>query len=392
MDLSVDLARINASLAAEGIRLRLEQRGRKLNLRGPLPCRQTPHTTRTQRLSLGLPADAQGLREAERTLQLVDLQLRRQQFRWDQWATDANGIASSNAAATPGLEHQLEHQLEQFEQAFFQDPRRRRSAAGSRSTWTAAYRPYLRRLRGLASEHNLPLGTELLRLTLESYGEGSRSRQQCATALQALAVHADLALPEDWRAQAGGYGLHRARFRQLPSDADILEAFLLIPNRSWRLAFGLMATFGLRNHEVFFSDLSSLRAGGDRVIRVLPTTKTGEHQVWPFHPDWVERFDLHHLGDGHEALPPVCTDLRRTTLQQVGRRVAEQFRRYGLPLTPYDLRHAWAVRTIHIGLPDTVAARMMGHSVAIHTRTYHHWITRRDQQQAVDAARARLKA
>ena len=80
---------------------------------------------------------------------------------------------------------------------------------------------------------------------------------------------------------------------------------------------------------------------------------------------------------------------RQTTLQQVGRRVAEQFRRYELPITPYDLRHAWAVRTIHIGLPDTVAARMMGHSVAIHTRTYHHWITRRDQQQAVDAALAR---
>jgi hypothetical protein len=44
--------------------------------------------------------------------------------------------------------------------------------------------------------------------------------------------------------------------------------------------------------------------------------------------------------------------------------------------------------------PDTVAARMMGHSVAIHTRTYHHWITRRDQQQAVEAAlsRSQLKA
>jgi hypothetical protein len=34
----------------------------------------------------------------------------------------------------------------------------------------------------------------------------------------------------------------------------------------------------------------------------------------------------------------------------------------------------------------------MGHSVAIHTRTYHHWITRRDQQQAVDAALARHRA
>jgi len=30
--------------------------------------------------------------------------------------------------------------------------------------------------------------------------------------------------------------------------------------------------------------------------------------------------------------------------------------------------------------------------VGIHTRTYHHWITRRDQQQAVDAALQRLRA
>jgi len=103
----------------------------------------------------------------------------------------------------------------------------------------------------------------------------------------------------------------------------------------------------------------------------------------------VELFDLRSLGQRRQLLPPVCTDLGRTTLQQVGRRVAEQFRRYQMPFTPYDLRHAWALRTIHMGLPDTVAARMMGHSVTIHTRTYHHWITRRDQQQAVDAALAR---
>ena len=155
-----------------------------------------------------------------------------------------------------------------------------------------------------------------------------------------------------------------------------------IPNPAWRLVYGLMATYGLRNHEVFFCDLSSLSRSGDRVIRVLSTTKTGEHQVWPFQPDWVDLFGLNVLSTDFKALPAIQTDLRVTTLQQVGRRVSEQFRRYALPITPYDLRHAWAVRTIHIGLPDTVAARMMGHSVAIHTRTYHHWITRRDQQQA----------
>ncbi|MEO0408085.1 MAG: tyrosine-type recombinase/integrase, partial [Cyanobacteria bacterium P01_A01_bin.135] len=78
--------------------------------------------------------------------------------------------------------------------------------------------------------------------------------------------------------------------------------------------------------------------------------------------------------------------LSQTTLQRVGQKVTTQLRRYNLPFKPYDLRHAWAVRTIHVGLPDTVAAQMMGHSVAIHTQTYHRWITRRDHQQAVDAA------
>jgi integrase len=160
----------------------------------------------------------------------------------------------------------------------------------------------------------------------------------------------------------------------------------MIPNPKWKLVYGLMATYGLRNHEVFFCDLSCLKKGGDKILRVFPNTKTGEHQVWPFHPEWIEKFQLNDISHKEDFLPAIKTDLTKTTLQNVGRRVSEQFRRYQLPLTPYNLRHAWAIRTIHIGLPDTVSARMMGHSVSIHTQTYHHWITRRDQQQAVDKA------
>ena len=381
----------NASLASIGISLRIECRGRRLNLRGPLPGRENPEKRSVQRLSLGLEISGDGLLEAEQIARVIDSQLKRDQFRWDQWiATPVTTTAPSRSSgATRAL---LDQQLRTFETDFFADPRRRRSPSGSRTTWTGAYNPYLRRLRTLAGEEAGPIGAELLLKTLHSYPDGSRSRQQCSTALGSLARHLELELPENWRAEAAGYGLHRARFRQLPSDQQILESILRIPNPRWRLAYGLMATYGLRNHEVFFSDLSALSKGGDRVIRVLPTTKTGEHQVWPFNPDWVERFDLLKLGQEPQALPVITTDLGTTTLQQVGRRVTEQFRRYDLSLTPYDLRHAWAVRTIHIGLPDTVSARMMGHSVAIHTRTYHHWITRRDQQQAVDAALARQQA
>lgn len=383
----------NGRLATERCSLRLEIRGGRLGLRGPLPDRLGAGDGRVQRLSLGLPASPEGLAKALELLARLRQQLASGRFQWHDWQRDsasANEGPPADAVGAGLAFRPLAEQLEAFEVAFRNDPKRRRRPAGSRSTWAAAYRPYLRRLVAHAADQRPgPLDADLLVEVLETYEISSRSRLQCGVALAALARHLQLELPEDWRDRAAGYGLHLTRFRPLPTDSQILELVEQIPNPRWRLAYGLMATYGLRNHEVFFCDGSALAPGADRVLRVLPTSKTGEHQVWPFQPEWIDHFDLERLGQDPNALPKVNLDLRRTTLQQVGRRVAEQFRRYGLPITPYDLRHAWAVRTIHIGLPDTVAARMMGHSVAIHTRTYHHWITRRDQQQAVDAALAR---
>ncbi|MFM8526314.1 MAG: site-specific integrase [Cyanobacteriota bacterium] len=390
----------NRRLAEAGIGLRLDQRRQRLGLRGPLPCRHG-EGLKVQRISLGLTASDRGLIEAQAQLKRVLQQLASQSFQWSDWSRqdpggrDAGAAGPGGGAGSPAPCLALDRQLEEFESSFFADPRRRRQPAGSRTTWSSAYKPYLRRLQRLSTERsdlqqpNGALSIDLLEAVLESYPLASRARQQCGTALAALARQAGVEIPRDWSSRAGGYGLHAARFRQLPSDGEILSLVERIPNPGWRLAYGLMATYGLRNHEVFFCDLRALAPGGDQVLRVLPTSKTGEHQVWPFQPEWVERFGLQRLGQDPGALPPVSTDLRHTTLQQTGRRVAEQFRRYALPITPYDLRHAWALRTIHIGLPDTVAARMMGHSVAIHTRTYHHWITRRDQQQAVDRALGR---
>jgi hypothetical protein len=273
MNFDTAIVAANAALAEQGCGLRVERRGQKLNLRGRLPCRQQPNQWKTQRLSLGLLADLNGLKEAERIVQLVELQLNRQLFEWDQWLpkqkVQQNNTPSGESSA---LIDPLDRDLETFKKAFFADPRRRRSPAGSRTTWSGAYQPYLRRLKTLALEQRAFLTPDLLLLTLNSYPDGSRSRQQCSTALGALARHQNLPLPDAWRAEAGGYGLHRARFRQLPSDPQILEALLRIPNPGWRLVYGLMATYGLRNHEVFFTDVSALADGGDRVIRVLPTT------------------------------------------------------------------------------------------------------------------------
>ena len=87
MDVRNSLNDLNAQLAVQGTRLRIEQRGQTLNIRGPLPLRDAPSTFKVQRISLGLPADASGLQEAKETLDQVQRQLDRDRFSWGDWQT-----------------------------------------------------------------------------------------------------------------------------------------------------------------------------------------------------------------------------------------------------------------------------------------------------------------
>ena len=80
-ELEEDRQEANASLESIGISLRIECRGRRLNLRGPLPGRENPEKRSVQRLSLGLEISRDGLLEAEQIARVIDSQLKRDQFR-----------------------------------------------------------------------------------------------------------------------------------------------------------------------------------------------------------------------------------------------------------------------------------------------------------------------
>jgi len=384
MNVIQEINNVNDKFATQGSKLRIEKRGEKLNIRGSLPSKEDKNNFKIQRISLGLKADISGLEEAKKKLQLINLQLELNQFDWINWVVKSNKEELKDDFEFP-------NKLNQFEKFFFKESKNVYLSSTRKTTWRSSYKPYLKRVLNVYNEHNSKDLEKIFQKTLESYKEGSRSRKQCATSLSVLAKFLKIKLPENWKLNSKGYGLNKAGFRDLPKDEAIEEIWAKIPNESWKFVFGLMATYGLRNHEVFFCDLSSLTRVGDKIIRVLPTTKTGEHQVWPFHPEWVEKFELSKLGENPGLLPNINSDLKHTTLQKIGKKITDQFKRYSLQIKPYDLRHAWAVRTIFYDLPDTVAARMMGHSVSLHTQTYHHWITKRDQQQAVNNALLNVK-
>ena len=384
MNIIHEIDLINENFALNGYKLKIEKRGEKLNIRGSLPDKKDLNINKVQRISLGLNADFLGLEEAKKKLQLLNLELDLKQFNWNNWTIDTRMQTENN-------KEDLIKKTKQFEESFFKEPKNEFLSSTRKTTWKSSYMPYIKRMISIyKNEDNENLSNIFLN-TLNSYKEGSRSRKQCGTTLNVFAKFIEHTLPEEWKLMSRGYGLKRASFRQLPNDSQIEELWREIPNQSWKFVFALMATYGLRNHEVFFSDLSALKDNEDKIIRVLNSTKTGEHQVWPFHPKWVEKFELYKLGENPELLPNINRDLKITTLQNIGKKITDQFNRYKLKIKPYDLRHAWAVRTIFYDLPDTVAARMMGHSVSLHTQTYHHWITKRDQQKAVNNALLKFK-
>ena len=383
MNIIHEIDLINENFALKGSKLKIEKRGEKLNIRGSLPTKTNNHIFKTQRISLGLNANSSGLEEAKKKLQLINLQLDLKQFNWNNW------ISNSYPKNIKNDKEDFNEKIHQFEEFFFQEPKSEFLSSTRKTTWKSSYKPYLKRMLSIYKD-NQDLKNIFLN-TLNSYKKGSRSRKQCGTTLNVFAKFINYELPEDWKLLSRGYGLKKASYRILPNDDLIEELWNEIPNQSWKFVFALMATYGLRNHEVFFSDLSALKENGDKIIRVLNSTKTGEHQVWPFHPKWVETFELYKLGKDPKLLPNINKDLKYTTLQNIGKKITDQFSRYNLKIKPYDLRHAWAVRTIFYDLPDTVAARMMGHSVSLHTQTYHHWITKRDQQKAVNNALLKFK-
>lgn len=371
------IAALNTRLKAARLGLQVERRGDRLSLRGTLPPRPDSAKTRPhqQRIPLKLPATPAGLKQVEREAKVIAAQLIERRFSWANYLTQAEETAPEIVP--------IEERIAQFEAEMLARSGPGVAALASRkTTWDKAYAPYLKKLLAQAEQQPRQTLAAAIVATLEALPPHSRGRQVACTAFKAFADFQGVVLPEDIDKLAGLYGSSKAQRRLLPSDEVIVEWGDRIPNPAWRYVYGVMATYGLRNHEVFFCDYQALRQGDpEGRITVLETTKTGLHDVWPFYPEWVERFDL------RRGSPPLInTDLASTTLQRVGQQVAIQFKRYGVPFSPYDLRHAWAVRTIHFGLPDTVAARMMGHSVAIHNRTYHRWITHRDQRQAVQAA------
>jgi integrase len=358
------LEKLNARLKAAKLGVVVEARGKGslLSLRAKLPPKTGPGKWSRQYIPLGIFSNPAGIKKAEKEAKVLAGQLADKIFQWSNWGE------------SPKLESEtISDWIERFEVNYFN---RRSRNPKSETTWETEYAQVFRHLP--PDEEVTP---ELLKSIIEATEPDTRTRRRYCMVLGKLAELAQVPLDvKPLRGKYGSKGVKRVHPRDLPTDKKISEIRDHIYSKSevWGYAFGLMACYGLRNHELFYIDLEKLK--DSPVLSVIEyddenSPKTGERRVWACYPEWYDKWRLWDTS----LLPKVTGKNNR----ELGHRVTAAFRRYDFR-NPYNLRHRWAARAIEFGLPVELAAQQMGHTYKEHTQTYHHWITDEVHQRAYD--------
>lgn len=356
MDVSGRIAQANGRLKAYRVGCSIQQMGEKLYLVATLPPRPDSSKTKPfqQRIALGVGAHPRGVQLAEQEARKVGSLLDCGEFDWQPYLKDWGKLPQS-----------VSDWVSRFEAEF--------KPTVAAITWETDYEQVFNSLDARAA-----LTVECLRDAILKTEANSRSRRRWCLALGRLAKFAGLEC--DFKPLRGNYSASQVDPRNLPTDEQIADCFYRIKNPGWRWVYGMIATYGLRNHEVFFLNTERLEQGG-YLIEVLEG-KTDQHMVWACYPEWVDDFGLR-----TKHLPNVTGKEHA----DYGARVTHYFAdRLQLPFTALDLRHRWAVRTLEFGLPVELAAKQMGHSVDVHTNTYHRWITADVHQRAFEALMMRV--
>lgn len=216
----------------------------------------------------------------------------------------------------------------------------------SENTWQVNYMGRLRQI-----PPGSKVTTESMAAALERYDRASCSYKELYYLLRHLAKLVAVPFPE---VPLPTY--RQAQLVAVPLDDEIV-AWIDAMEGPPQWYFGLMATYGLRPHEIEGSQLVN-----KDYLQVPDETKTGFRTVVPLPREWVDRWQLQdrRLRTGEST----AADAVSKWLNHLARKV---------PWRPYALRHAYAGRLWREGgsrLDVFTAARLMGHSAQVHARTY----------------------
>ena len=161
--------------------------------------------------------------------------------------------------------------------------------------------------------------------------------------------------------------------RNIPSDAEIQQVVeAVISDPTWGWATWALATFGCRPSECF-----SLRTSDDGTAQCLTIKRKVKLPTWRT----ALALPVCDLSEPERLVPWDVTTAAKYDSKHA-KLLCDRWqgwlkRRFpGMQL--YGFRHAWAIRSISKVPSTSIAAKCMGHDIAVHHREYHRWLDQAD--------------
>ncbi len=281
------------------------------------------------------------------------------------------------------------------------------SGAVKASTFERMYEPVMQAVLAVLSANPAPADApELFERLVQSYGgePGSKGRQlRLLYTAQLLRFALRQGAPTRWKPPEeladyiGRRSADSIRRDSTPiKDRQLVALLKSINDPRWRLAIGLIGCFGLRPVELRYCRAEEHRLVVDYRKRTARGS-TPPRQVRGLDPQGLEGESARLLRQlGSQELPPLGTDNKGAGASvhqflerhQTWQQLRAEARSRGETLTPYGLRHGYALRAHQRGLAPRVSACLMGHSLQTHCRHYGNWA----DAETIDAAFEKIGA
>ncbi|WP_353930913.1 site-specific integrase [Okeanomitos corallinicola TIOX110] len=380
----IALKEVNARLKAANSRVAIVQVAGSLYLQATLPLK--PHdintkgkNTKQYKISLNIPANFYGLKTAEEEANELAKLIARQQFTW---TSKYLGNKQEQGEKTFG------ELLDNYEKIYFSSRQRNIKSEGT------FFKNYLGVLNQF--DRNMLAIPENIKRQFDNISNDTPSwKHRTSIALNLFCKEFNIPLVIKFKRP-------KPKPRQVPDESMIEDGFYQWEKYAhkrrnkrreqadywivFRWFYGMLATYGCRPRELFLYPDFQHWLSENKTWKVHELCKTGEREALPLYDSWIELFDLKNPQVVKLVQDYINGRDDTKGMHTLSAALSDWFNKVDLGFSPYDLRHAWAIRAHLMGIPIKAAADNLGHSVQQHTDTYQRWFGLENRKKAISHA------
>ncbi len=385
-----NLEQVKKALKDRKIKVGLVVAQGTIQLQASLPLKPNEESSKMNakkqyKISLGIPANLDGLKTAEEEAYELGKLIARKQFEWNDKYLGKNLNNKESKIVLAQI-------IDEFEKKYFQTHKLTVKSEHTFHTYKRIITKHIPNNFDLRKGNYIELFEKI---------DSEAIREKLKQCLHVLSRCFDL----DIDLKNIRTSRKPTQDRKIPSDYDIEQGYFLFHKRGqeirkfkdgrhedylfWQWVYGMLATYGLRPHELFKHPniewwLSPENT--NNTWKVNDITKTGYREVLPLPSSWINTFELKNKKNVEilKVKSKEIEDYKST--KKIVSYVSRWMNKINLDFKPYDLRHAWAIRAHLLGIPIKAAADNLGHTVQIHTETYQRWFSLDNRKRAINEA------